>query len=161
MNGWLETTPMKLTFAVFILAAVLALSCTMNFAAAATVKAFEIAPGMGTIRTGGIIVRGPIELGDDVTLFKIIDVMKQAGIRPVILELDSPGGNVVTAIRIADYVFTHDLSTTIRCGWSCLSACSLMFFAGQQWVLHTGGFLGVHRASVNGRETGAAERPPD
>jgi hypothetical protein len=60
------------------------------------------------------------------------------------LELDSPGGDCGQGLALAALVEKHSLSTFVR--HQCLSACTLVFVAGQERVLTADAKLGFHRA---------------
>lgn len=62
-----------------------------------------------------------------------------------IIILDSAGGVVPAALKLAIDVRRRGLSTAIPKGFACLSACSYVFFAGHEHVVL--GQLGVHQIS--------------
>lgn len=64
------------------------------------------------------------------------------------LILSSGGGSVQAALLVAEEVFERKLGTLILPETQCLSACSLIFFAGQQRIVE--GSLGVHQISGGG-----------
>src|SRR5690606_28155031 len=70
------------------------------------------------------------------------------------LELDSPGGNVMAALEIANKVHALGLRTRIGSGQDCASACSLIFLSGKQ--RQATGQLGVHQLSARGEGNLAA-----
>ncbi len=47
-----------------------------------------------------------------------------------VLALDSPGGNLVEALEIADFVQAHNITTLLPAGARCESACSMIFLSG-------------------------------
>ncbi|GAB2184144.1 COG3904 family protein [Roseibium sp. LAB1] len=85
--------------------------------------------------------------------------------------LDSPGGSLSEAIRMADYLlkgygssyWVHGLGTAVPAGARCESACAVFFMAGGEntesdigriadRVLHVNGKLGFHSISLTLRE---------
>ena len=65
------------------------------------------------------------------------------------IRLNSPGGNVVSAIKMADEIDRRRLSTFISESDSCASACAVLFFAGRDRLVR--GWLGVHQMDDGGR----------
>ncbi|ERP94455.1 hypothetical protein Q669_31540 [Labrenzia sp. C1B10] len=102
--------------------------------------------------TGGKFARieGSIQLDGDE---RFLEFLKQnPGI--IGLQLDSPGGVVVSAIEMADEISKRKLSTYIADGDTCAAACSLIFFAGHDRLVK--GRLGVHQMDDGGRGTASA-----
>lgn len=62
-----------------------------------------------------------------------------------VLVLNSPGGRVIPALQIADMVNALGIATVVPEKASCASACSIVFFAGNERVAR--GQLGVHQIS--------------
>jgi hypothetical protein len=62
------------------------------------------------------------------------------------LELDSPGGLVYEALRIAANMDARGgIRTVVKQGSSCVSACAMaLFVSGQTRVMDMGGRLGIH-----------------
>jgi hypothetical protein len=142
------------------------LACGPAFAHAANFQA--------TINPSAITVTGPIEPGDDIRFQRIVDGLRRAGYGPALMvTLNSPGGLVSVAARIADLILAANrgciigfsangrpipcVVTDVWLGETCASACTLLFFAGGRRTLHEGGRLGVHRAvGPSGIETEAS-----
>lgn len=68
--------------------------------------------------------------------------------------LNSPGGSLPEAIRLAEYFFDNQYGTTVAAGARCLSACAVIFMMGTEDYadynildrkLHVNGTLGFHR----------------
>lgn len=95
-------------------------------------------------------IEGPIQLDSDERFLEFL--IRNPGI--IGLQLDSPGGVVVSAIEMADEISKRKLSTYIAEGDSCASACSLIFFAGHDRLVK--GRLGVHQMDDGGRGTASA-----
>lgn len=90
-----------------------------------------------------ISATGEIERGDANKLKKIADqaTIDQRGLRRIILE--SPGGLVAEATRIAEIIKSNNFMTLV--GGECASACaSVLYPAGRYAVLLDGGKLGFH-----------------
>jgi hypothetical protein len=105
-------------------------------------------------RWGRATLSGPIENGDDVRLRDLVAEQSRRGQAVTDMYLDSPGGAVATALRMADIVAAHSVSTIIARGKTCASACAVIFYAGFYKTLQEGGRLGVHRAvEAGGYET--------
>jgi hypothetical protein len=66
--------------------------------------------------------------------------------------LDSPGGDFLEGLSIAEWVAGRNVTTVIASGASCYSACAIAFMGGSEWEeiylpkrkLHVGGHLGFH-----------------
>ncbi|MER9937120.1 hypothetical protein [Mesorhizobium sp. M0088] len=91
-----------------------------------------------------IRMSGEIDAEDALNFRRALQYAPQARL----VVLDSPGGSVYAGLLIADDVFEHKLSTVIPSGASCMSACSLIFFAGLERQAH--GKLGVHQMTGGG-----------
>lgn len=63
-----------------------------------------------------------------------------------VLALNSPGGSVDAALRMADEIRQRGLATYVPHGMGCYSACAYMFLAGTD--RHVAGELGVHQISA-------------
>ena len=80
-----------------------------------------------------IYMTGPIVEGDAATLETLIGQMRDAGLpfyRKAVLLLDSPGGALDPALKIAKTVYDQGLSTYIADGRQCLSGCAIVFMSG-------------------------------
>lgn len=89
--------------------------------------------GQNTIRIGGTIT--------EVTEENFRRFLDRGGIQTV--ELDSDGGQVYAALGIANRIHAQEISTWIRPGAKCYSACALIFLAGKLRL--SDGLLGVHQ----------------
>jgi hypothetical protein len=67
-----------------------------------------------------------------------------------VVHLNSTGGRVGEAMKLAQLVRTRELSTYTAV--SCVSACTVVFTAGRQRYLRAGGRLGFHRGIFAGTE---------
>ncbi len=92
-------------------------------------------------QTNSILMEGEIELGSAEEFENLL--LQAPSANRVIL--NSIGGNVLAALKIADLVKQKRISTYIPRSGVCLSACSYIFFAGQSRIAD--GQLGVHQIS--------------
>lgn len=81
---------------------------------------------------------GPVNVGDFLEMRK---ALRNHSIQRLVL--NSPGGNLQEGLKIASSVFDRGISTYIPAGASCESACSFIWFAGDD--RHADGALGVHQ----------------
>lgn len=87
---------------------------------------------------------GPIGMGDGERVRALLASDAASAVRRV--ELDSPGGRLREAEKMADSLRQH--GTGSRAVGTCASACTLVFLAGRPRQLDQGGRLGFHRAST-------------
>jgi hypothetical protein len=91
-----------------------------------------------------ITVNGAIVPGDDV---KFVAALASVGkitpaVWPVIVWLNSPGGEVETSTRIADLIDRFNLGTHVD--GQCASSCFIMFMAGKSRSFSPNAKIGVH-----------------
>lgn len=113
------------------------------------------APGKGTVE---IQLRGSIVWGDAPKFVGLIGELEGAGRAIGNVSLESPGGAVMEAMKIAAEVRRRRLATGVPRGGMCASACFLIFAAGQGKIVQEGAQVGVHGASFEGRETDLSAR---
>ena len=92
-----------------------------------------------------VVARGVIEAGDAQRLRQALAAADRdaAGHRQLVLE--SLGGNVAEAFAIAEVMAAERVTTRVRAGKSCASACAVIVFAaGIYRVVDEGGRLGIH-----------------
>lgn len=99
-----------------------------------------------------VVLRGSIIQGDAERLVAFIGGMTRSD-RIAALFLDSPGGNVVEAERLAGGIAAAKLSVAVAGDGKCASACFLLFAASPRKYAGINALIGVHSASENGRET--------
>lgn len=102
--------------------------------AAATAQVVEIT-SINTVRISGTLTN------ETVSDFRRL--IAEMSVETV--ELDSPGGSVHAALRIADLIHARRLSTHIGSEAECYSACAYIFLAGYARMVQ--GRLGVHQIS--------------
>ena len=66
--------------------------------------------------------------------------------------IDSPGGNLVEAVKLADLINASQVGVMMLSGSQCVSACFLLFAAASHRVVAPDALIGVHSASENGQE---------
>ena len=101
------------------------------------------------------VVRG-IRQGSEIEYLGIITVGAAAELRAAlaanphaaVLHLNSPGGDVTEAYRMADLLRARHLIVTVD--KFCDSACTIVFLAGQARLIAPGAKLGFHRPWVAG-----------
>ena len=114
-------------------------------------RAMEFTPIAGP--NGYIIAgSGEILLGDRVRLVTAIDSLP-IGQTLFGLVLNSPGGNVFEAARLADTVRQNGLTVGVVQGETCASACFLPFAASPHKMVSLHARVGVHSASIDATET--------
>ena len=85
-----------------------------------------------------VILTGSIEIEE---LDEMLELMKAK--KPTQMILDSYGGNVRSAERLAQYIYDNDISTYVSGVAVCKSACVILFLAGKKRLCE--GELGVHQ----------------
>ncbi len=111
-----------------------------------------------------VVIRGEIEPGDEEAFLNLILRRHRLGVAHSAVILDSPGGDLVTAMRIGRMIRELRLSTYI--GWptadmrnsQCSSACVFIFAGGvkRSWK---SGEVGLHRPRFTGSSYGALSAP--
>jgi len=93
---------------------------------------------------GRLVLTGPIRWGDSVAFFAAVN--SNHNIRTVVL--DSGGGDVDEAIEIGRIIRARHLDTTVPPSSSCVSACVLIWAAGQRRTVD--GQLATHCPTLRG-----------
>lgn len=101
---------------------------------------------------GPIVISGPIERGDYTRFTKYLlrDARHIYMLRSGVI-LNSPGGDVDEALKLASLFDKSFITTFVRKGDVCASACFLLWAGGA--VRHNLGLLGVHRLSLDSNST--------
>jgi hypothetical protein len=108
------------------------------------------------LKDGRIIVSisGDIAEGDTDALKAEIKAANDAGKLVSSVRLNSPGGNLLEGVQIAEAVRFAKMATNVGQGATCASACFLVFAAGATKFANYTAQIGVHGASdQTGRET--------
>jgi len=101
-----------------------------------------------------ILVTGDIVPGDAETFTTIVKQSNSAGKLVVNIRLNSPGGNLLEGVKLADAVRFGKIATNVGKNATCASACFLIFAAGPTKYASYGAQIGVHGASdQSGSET--------
>ena len=108
-------------------------------------KAAEIAAS----DSGSILISGRIQPGDE-TRFQLL-LLNLGGRGPIEVHLNSGGGLVDAAMKIADVVHKAGLTTRVPYRATCASACALVFAAGVNRIAHAESRIAVHSIGVPGR----------
>jgi len=135
----------------FGIVACLALAFLAASVSAATISKSEKA--LCVLRLEGEIVEGDLQQLENIasTEFKGVDGESSANDT---ICLNSPGGNVVEGVRLAEYFYKHGVGTVIDEGGECYSMCAIMFMMGiaqgpevnfVNRKLHVTAKLGFHR----------------
>jgi hypothetical protein len=118
-------------------------------AAAATLKPAATKDGRIVISLSGEITEG------DAEAFKTaVKVANDAGKLVTSIRLNSPGGNLLEGVKLAEAVKFAKIATNVGQGATCASACFLVFAAGETKFANYSAQIGVHGASdQTGAET--------
>jgi hypothetical protein len=91
-----------------------------------------------------------IEFGDDKRLSDFLSRVPHTD-QPVVFMLESEGGNVVAALRMAHII--RDLQVSTLVPDECASACFWLFAAGRHRIVGQDAKIGVHSESIANGET--------
>lgn len=100
----------------------------------------ESVPGPNPGQTT-ILVRGPIEEGDDNRFFEVAEASPRA-----IVYLESPGGSVPAGISIASEIALRGYTTLVLDGPGCHSICAVMWVSGIRRYMSPDADISVHAA---------------
>jgi hypothetical protein len=103
--------------------------------------------------TAASYLNGQIVAGDSDAFASMLSTLSEQGHRVIGSVLDSPGGLVGEAAKIARIVSTNGIDVAVPAGAQCVSACFLIFAQGRQKHVSENARIGVHGASVGGVET--------
>lgn len=118
-------------------------------APAATFSTARASDGSVILTMTGEIVEGDFDDFNDA-----LDQAIEDGQRVSLMRLDSPGGNILESVKIAEAVRDKKIATSVLGRAKCASACFIVFAAGTQKFASYGAFIGVHGASdESGHET--------
>ena len=106
----------------------------------------------------GLVLEGEIKSGDYAKLIRYLRTDDKHLYQFLIaIQLDSPGGDVVEAVRIGNLIKTSYGETVVMQGGRCFSACVILWASGVSRSMHNDGKLGVHRISLTGDEISVAK----
>jgi hypothetical protein len=100
----------------------------------------------------GVLIQGPIEKGDYARIIEFVRHPDNYGRFARMVYLDSPGGDVVEAIKIAHLLDKSYAATHVVRGARCYSACFILWMSGVTRHVSSGATLGVHRIHVQVKE---------
>lgn len=105
-----------------------------------------------------LLIQGEIVSGDSARLITALATAeaRYTDHRMRAIALDSPGGNVVEAAKMAFIIHSRGFVTAVPKGAVCASACVLLFAAGSRKIVSAGAALGVHGAAIGSRQTEGA-----
>ncbi len=99
----------------------------------------------------GLLLRGEIMPGDTARIMPMLLHFYQRGKVPRLV-LDSPGGNILDADKLALLIRKAGVPVTVPAGRMCASACFLLFAASPDRTASMFASIGVHSASMDGDE---------
>jgi hypothetical protein len=108
------------------------------------------------LKDGRIVIAlsGDIAEGDTDSFKAAIKTANDAGKLVSSVRLNSPGGNLLEGVQLAEVVKFAKMATNVGQGATCASACFLIFAAGETKFANYTAQIGVHGASdETGRET--------
>jgi hypothetical protein len=97
-----------------------------------------------------IHVRGEITKGDATRFPKWVTDNIKNGDKIAGVSLDSPGGSVREALLLAEGVRRTEVPTIVGPGEKCVSACFLVFSAGEKRFASKEAYIGVHSLVIKG-----------
>lgn len=103
-----------------------------------------------------VFIDGEIQIGDDVRLQRLFNYRKKHHFETLSIILNSGGGNLKTALAMADIISREHLVMGVGPGQQCSSACVLLFAAGDHRLVSVEAAIAVHQAS-DITATGAAQ----
>lgn len=108
-----------------------------SFTSAAEIDLIDgLAPGQK-----GILIRGPIEIGDDDRFYDLAGQADRA-----IVFLESPGGAVDTGISIGSEIAIRGFTTLVLDGDGCHSICAVIWVSGARRYMSPNADISVHAA---------------
>lgn len=96
-----------------------------------------------------IVVTGRIDQGDEAYFLSSLSRLRRGG--TIEVDLNSPGGSVLAAMKIADIVHRAGLTTRVPYRAICASACVLLFAAGASRMADAESTIAVHSAGMRGQ----------
>jgi len=93
-------------------------------------------------------IKGAIEKGDYEKLISIIEYMNYP---PLMVLLDSNGGQVEDAIKIGSFFRSMDISAVVAGDGVCASACTLILIGSTNRIVSSGAMVGIHRTFIDPR----------
>jgi hypothetical protein len=117
-------------------------------------EAADVASSTSTAGKIIITLTGDIVDGDADKVWRAIKAAQDGGRLVSGIRLNSMGGKLMEAVKLADIVREASIATAVDEGADCASACFIVFAAGIGKFVHHGARIGVHGASDEwGEET--------
>jgi hypothetical protein len=123
----------------------LVLIAALALLAVAPAHAMSFKLGKTTAGLSVVVASGDIVRGDARRLARALERAERDGHGTRRLYLESAGGIVLEALKMAEIMRNVDVSTIVRKGKVCASACaSILFVAGKYRTVEKGGMLAIH-----------------
>lgn len=126
---------------IYSLLFILAFALALDVANAAV-----IAPRAKTMDGIELHLEGEILMGDAERLEANFEQAKAAGLKVTAINLNSPGGLVVSGAAMARSIRARELRTVVGKNATCASACFMLFAAGRERIASEDARIGVHSA---------------
>lgn len=98
-----------------------------------------------------VLAQGPVAEGDAGRLRTALQAADRDRFGNKVLALDSPGGPVIEAFAMVDVMDREKVSTVVRPGATCASACAqILFLSGVHRVVEENGRIGLHSCRAAG-----------
>lgn len=98
-----------------------------------------------------VLAEGPVAEGDAGRLRSALQAADRDRFGNKVLALDSPGGPVIEAFSMVDVMDRERVSTVVRPGATCASACAqILFLSGVHRVVEESGRIGLHSCRAAG-----------
>jgi hypothetical protein len=137
--------PKALQAIAIFLGAMALLLATIKYAPAAEIIVRTVPPPHNDEAV--VILQGRIVMGDETKFREQTEKLLSS---KVFLFLDSVGGELSSALNIANFVRTNQWTTIVTNGDTCNSACSLIWFSGIHRELGMVAHIGMHSVAVGG-----------
>jgi hypothetical protein len=105
-----------------------------------------------------LAIEGDINYGEETVFEARLAEIAKAGRAVTGIGLNSPGGNVYSAEAMAGIVAKQGYAVMVADGDMCASSCFLILAAGKEKLVMTNARIGVHGASMSGKEDTAAAK---
>lgn len=127
----------------WIVAGIVVAVLTLAAAVPATAMSFKFGTTSAGLRV--VVASGEIARGDARKLARALDRADRDRYGTKLLYLEGPGGVVAEALKMAGIISEVGVSTIVRKGKVCASACaSVLFVAGKYRTVESGGLLAIH-----------------
>lgn len=128
------------------LLAALLLASIAPSASAMTFSTLTLPDGMRIV-----LAEGPVEQGDAIRLRVALKLADRDAFGNKVLALDGPGGLIVEAFAMVDVMDREKVSTLVRSGATCASACAqVLFLSGIHRTVEGNGRIGLHSCHTTG-----------